>query len=137
MTYKPTIALDFDGVIHDYLDGYRDGAIYGDVMPGFWEWAERAKNSFHLVIYSTRSATPGGVKAMQDWLCKQWVKHDSAGPGGRSRPVHEMATWFDFAHEKPKAFLTIDDRAITFQGRWDDINLQPIVLKEFRTWSGK
>jgi hypothetical protein len=132
---RPLICLDFDGVIHDYLEGWKGHVIYGNVTPGFWRWAERAKDHFRLVIYSSRSQTSAGVKAMQDWLCQQWVKHESAQPDGRQRPVHEMATWFEFSDTKPPAFLTIDDRCVRFGGRWDDPNLEPYKLKEYRTWS--
>lgn len=115
----PILCLDFDGVIHDYKEGWKDGSIYGDVTPGFWEWAVKAQNYFRLVVYSSRSKD--GVTPMVDWLIKQGWKPD--------------AVKIEFAHEKPPAFLTIDDRALLFSGKWEHFN--PASLREFKPWSSK
>lgn len=64
---------------------------------------------------------------MQEYLKtharERWYK-SPAGPGLES---------IDFAYEKPPAFLTIDDRAITFTGEWPDIE----ELKSFKPWNKK
>lgn len=134
---KPILCIDFDGVIHDYRRGWQDGKIYGQVMPGFFEWAVRAKERFQLVIYSSRSKTPEGIEAMKFWLvnrCVDWLT-ESGQPVGM--PPIMVLEDFTFAYEKPPAFLTIDDRAVTFKGDWRDAHLQPGALAAFKTWSQK
>lgn len=138
MANKPILCIDFDGVIHSYEKGWQDGDIYGRVTEGFWEWSEKAAILFRLVIYSSRSKTKEGIATMRDWLRHQAVTQqfntgqffDIANAG---RIVDEtIMPRFEFAHEKPPAFLTIDDRAITFCGSWDE--LAPETLQNFKSW---
>ena len=130
---KPILCVDFDGVIHDYMDGWRDGKIYGEVTEGFFAWLDSAAKVFQVVVYSSRSRTPEGVRAMMDWLIPRFSSwsglndHEDAGValGGMLR----------FAHEKPPAFLTIDDRAIRFNGSWDEPFMDPSRLRRLRPWN--
>lgn len=126
---KPILCLDFDGVIHSYERGWQHGEIYGTVTPGFFEWLEDARQHFKIVIYSSRSKTEDGVTAMTMWLHKQ--RNDWLAEGGQRDPVEPLT--IEFAHEKPAAFLTIDDRAITFLGRWDW--LHSAALLAFKPWN--
>jgi hypothetical protein len=127
--FKPILCIDFDGVIHDYRRGWQGGEIYGDVVPGFFEWAEDASKHFNLVIYSSRSKTPEGIEAMIKWFLDQRAKVQ-----GVSIPL-EPTFQFEFADKKPPAFVTIDDRAITFDGDWSNPMLQPVALKNFKPWN--
>lgn len=126
--YKPILCLDFDGVIHSYEKGWQNGVIYGNVTPGFFEWAEEAAKLFKLVVYSSRSKNDEGVVAMSLWMHEQRQQWRKAG--GKSG--NDVLT-FEYAHEKPPAFLTIDDRAITFAGDWKA--LQPNALRNFKPWN--
>lgn len=121
---KPILCIDFDGVIHSYERGWQDGVIYGTVTPGFFEWAKEAAKHFRLVIYSSRSGTPEGIAAMRSWLATQ----------AQLAGLYFVPD-FEFAHEKPPAFLTIDDRAIQFQGDWTA--LPPHELRAFKPWNAK
>jgi hypothetical protein len=119
--------------VHSYERGWRDGTIYGTVTPGFFEWVEDCRDHFKLVIYSSRSKTYEGVIAMGTWLHDQrdaWIK-----AGGRRDPVKPLE--IEFAHEKPAAWLTIDDRAICFKGDWNDLALSPHAMRAFKPWNAK
>ena len=112
--YKPVLSLDFDGVLHWYRNGWKGAAVIDDEpTPGAVEFVTNAQNYFKVVIYSSRSNQPGGIEAMQAWMKKHGFPE------------------VEFAKEKPKAFLTIDDRAINFQGEWSD----PQELLKFKPWN--
>lgn len=129
--FKPTICVDFDGVVHSYEKGWQGGVIYGTATPGFFEWVERVRDQFKLVIYSSRSKTPEGITAMGLWMHEQrnkWIK-----AGGERHPTEPLT--FELAHEKPAAWLTIDDRAICFRGDWSVPELTPEGMRAFRPWN--
>jgi hypothetical protein len=145
---KPILCLDFDGVIHKYSKGWQDGAIYDPPTEGFFDWAHGAGKLFKLVIYSSRSKTEVGIDDMQQWLVKHawaegWQMTDIAGGDelvdGQPSPMRLLhardanVLLFFFAHEKPPAYLTIDDRCVRFNGSWDA--LDPHTLREFKPWN--
>ena len=132
-SFKPTICVDFDGVIHSYERGWQDGEIYGEVVPGFFEWVERVRDRVKIVVYSSRSKSDDGVIAMSHWLHLKrnaWI-----AAGGKRNEEEPLA--FEFAHEKPAAWLTIDDRAIQFTGAWEAPELTPDGMLAFRPWNAR
>ena len=126
---KPILCLDFDGVIHSYASGWKGDTVIPDpVVPGFFEWAELAAKQFKLVIYSSRSKNPDAITAMQFYLYEQRKLWREAG--GTNLPEPEPLE-FEFASEKPAAFLTLDDRAIQFDGTWPDVE----AMRTFKPWN--
>ncbi len=124
---KPILCLDFDGVIHQYTSGWKGAdVIPDDVVPGFFEWAEKAAEHFRLVIYSSRSKDPAGIKAMEKWVEEQGKKFLAGRPHLFFKPFA-----LEYDHEKPAAFLTIDDRAICFDGTWPEVE----ALRNFKPWN--
>lgn len=129
---KLTLCLDFDGVIHQYNSPWAGvDVIPDDVVPGFFEWADVAAQHFQLVIYSARSCEEKGRVAMGAWLIEQRRKWREAG--GVSPVTDGSPVAFDFAKEKPKAFLYIDDRAHHFDGDWT--KLTPEAIRAFKPWN--
>lgn len=127
MKGKPILCLDFDGVVHSYPNGWRDGSIYADATDGFFEWAAEAALQFDLVIHSSRATTTAGANAIVDWLVNQAEKAGFPGAAGL----------FEVSAVKPPAFLSIDDRCIRFDGDWSDPKLAPIAIRAFQPWTAR
>ena len=125
---KPTLAIDFDGVIHGYRDGWRQGQIYDDPVPGFFDWAAEAQEHFTLVIHSSRAANLFGVDQITSWLHQHHALWQAAKEGRPSIAIR-------VADEKPPAWLTIDDRCLRFDGNWADPALDPDAILAFKPWT--
>jgi len=119
--FRPILCVDFDGVVHGYSRGWQNGEIYDPPVPGFKEWADKARQHFNLVIYSSRSWEDSGREAMRAWMTARGID----------------ASWFEFAAQKPPAFMTIDDRAVCFRGDWSAAELTPEALRAFKPWNAR
>jgi hypothetical protein len=136
MNKNPIICVDFDGVIHSYASGWQGADVISDEpVPGAIEWlmehlpcpepiCAMAPEYIgpEVVIYSARSSQRGGIKAMQNWL----VKHGL-------HPSYISEGILKFPETKPPAFLTLDDRAICFTGRFPTKE----EMLGFRSWQNK
>ena len=128
MPNKPILCVDFDGVIHSYASGWKGATMIPDPpVTGALPWLWKATEWWDVQIYSSRTKEPGGIAAMRDWL----FKHAAMDFDGDERE-HFLAA-ITFPEQKPPAVLTIDDRAITFEGVWAD--LDPCVLLDFKPWN--
>jgi hypothetical protein len=127
---KPTLCVDFDGVIHAYTSPWTDAVTISDgPVPGAIQWLWKASEHFVVYVYSSRSKEPLARDAMCKWLFK--CLREEFGPDDpRSQYIPLI-----FASEKPAAFLTIDDRALCFDGDWS--KLDPEELLKFRPWNKK
>ena len=108
---KPILCVDFDGVIHSYTSGWQGADVVADgPVPGAIDFLSRATDYFDVCIYSSRSSQPEGREAMgaalAEWI-REWAQDADADA---TPPVVRMVA------EKPAAFLTLDDRAICFEG---------------------
>ena len=108
---QKTIALDFDGVIHNDTKGFYDGTIYGRPIKGTKEALLKLSQSYKLVIYSCKSNpkrplinNKTGTELIWEWL-EHW---------GMKQYIH------DVVENKPNALYYIDDKAISFDC-WDNV----------------
>lgn len=131
---KPILCVDFDGVIHSYTSGWKGAEVIPDPpVPGALKWLWECVPFFNVNVYSSRSKDEVARIAMHYWMCSHsaeefGIHHPMAGRQQGPYPI-------SFAHEKPAAFLTIDDRALCFKGKFDA--LDPAKLLMFKPWNKK
>lgn len=122
---KPILCVDWDGVIHSYRSGWKGAAVIPDPpVPGALLFLNEALDTFRVAIFSSRSNQPGGIAAMHAKL-REWAIAGIEDGMWRDDP---MLCWLDMIEwptEKPPAFITIDDRALTFEGTWPAIATLP------------
>ena len=112
------LCIDFDGVIHSYVSGWKGVDVIRDPpVDGAIDWLTRliSDDRYDPQIYSSRSKDPSGVIAMKSWF----KKHDL------------NPELLKFPTQKPAAFLTIDDRAICFEGVFPDLD----QICKFKAWN--
>lgn len=152
MTKKPILCLDFDGVLHAYTSGWQGAHVIPDKpVAGAMDFILRAQERFTIAIYSARSKSIRGRWAMQGWMQRHLAEHwwnavylKNAASIDKTWTNHDC--WdaaYDWADDiladikwpwfKPSAFLTIDDRALTFNGDWSSYD--PAVMATFRPWN--
>jgi hypothetical protein len=125
---KPILCLDFDGVLHSYSSGWKGADVISDPpVAGAMRFIWDATEHFRVAIFSSRSNQPGGLKAMINWTARNFREHWAAD---RTQCDDKLAE-IEWPLEKPAAFITIDDRALTFDGTWPDIE----ALKQFQPWN--
>ena len=126
----PILCLDFDGVLHSYASGWTGPRnIVDPPVEGAIEWLRsllgipedvgiggRYKN-FKVYIYSSRSKYLFGRRAMKRWLRRY----------GMTKYEIEL---IHFPLFKPAAFLTLDDRAMCFTGKFPSEN----EMLKFKPW---
>lgn len=110
------VCLDFDGVCHSYPDEWTGiASITGVPTKGLTEWLREAKPHARIALFSSRFNEPQGREAVMAW----WEKWQ----------LPKVEYWT----RKPPALVTIDDRALTFMGRWDDFPIGQLL--KFRPWN--
>ena len=125
---KRILCVDFDGVVNSYVSPWVDDVTIPDApVSGALVWLWEASRFFTVCIYSSRSKTQAGIDAM-----KAWIRHHAGTAMGEDF-ADALLDVLTFASTKPAAFLTIDDRALTFEG--DFSAFDPKALLAFKPWN--
>ena len=109
------IAIDFDGVIHNFDKGWHDGTCYGEPLPGSLEAIKFLSKKYNIIIFTAKAKSnrplvngKTGIELVEEWLKKynimQYVK--------------------EITSDKPRAKIYIDDNGYRFND-WDK------ALKDF------
>ena len=119
-TRKPILCLDFDGVCHSYTSAWQGATTIADgPVKGLEGFLYKAQVYFEVHIFSSRSNQVGGIAAMKAWFGKHCRK--------------SVTDNLVFPLRKPPAHLTIDDRAICFNGTWPEMT----DMVHFTPWNKK
>ena len=105
-----TIAIDFDGVIHNANKGWHDGTCYGEPLPGAIDSIKLLSKKYKIIIFTAKAKPDrplvngkNGVELVKEWFCK-----------------YKLDTYiYEITSEKPRAELYIDDNGYRFEN-WDD-----------------
>ena len=92
-----TVAVDFDGVLHQRSGRFSD-EVTGDPVPGAADGLRRLAERYDVVIFTARTA----LGPVRQWLTEH-------GMGG-----------FEVTHQKPPAEFYIDDHGLHFT-TWADV----------------
>lgn len=125
---KKILALDFDGVLHSYKSGWKGPRTISDPpTDGAILFLRSAVVEFDVCIFSTRTRYFLGRFFMKRWLRKHAL-------AVLSPPVaKQVLDAIRFPKDKPPAHVTVDDRALTFDGTFPSIE----SLRDFQPWNKK
>jgi 5'(3')-deoxyribonucleotidase len=103
-----TIAVDFDGVLHQYSKGWQDGSIYDPPMPGALDAIKILMDKYAVFCHTTRDPYQ-----VTNWLIVHGIRAEAD-----ENP--ERNFWSDqgtilVTNKKLVAIAFIDDRAIKFE----------------------
>lgn len=159
---KPTVSIDFDGVLHAYTSGWQGPGVVADgLVPGAIEWLlDCLAADIRPAIYSSRSTSLRGRRAMKrairdwgaahfgieanedpeawEWNFDKWTTAGySPGMDPPAVEAHAAGRWLvrslAWPWVKPPAVVTVDDRAICFRGSFSE--MEPPFLLRFKPWN--
>ena len=103
------VAIDFDGVIHNFDKGWHDGTCYGEPLPCSINAIKSLSKKYNIIIFTAKAKKnrplvngKTGVELVKEWLEKY----------GLIDFVSEITS------EKPRAKIYIDDNGYRFES-WE------------------
>lgn len=103
-----TIMVDFDGVIHAYSQGWKDGSIYDDPVPGAFHALSCLLETYAVGIFTTRNTLETAK-----WLHEIGGFECTVDPGPSIEFWNGKGVLF-VTNRKLPAVAYIDDRGIRF-----------------------
>ena len=107
------VAIDFDGVIHNFDKGWHDGTCYGEPLPGSINAIKSLSKKYNIIIFTAKAKKnrplvngKTGVELVKEWLEKY----------GLIDFVSEITS------EKPRAKIYIDDNGYRFESLEKTLN---------------
>lgn len=124
-----TIAFDFDGVIHKYRNGWKDGSIYDDFNKDVIKVMYKLMlDGYSVAIVSTRDP-----KQISEWWNRQNFPIQATSNTDNVKFWNNTKYVGIFNYKIP-ATVYVDDRGLTFEGSTDTL-YDDIV--NFRTYQQK
>jgi len=97
-SYKQTIMIDLDGVLNKYTKYEKDSIP--EIREGAKEFLEKLSEDYELVLFTTRN-----MKMSVKWLLDNGIDN----------------YFKDATNIKLPAYIYLDDRAVQFNGDYDEI----------------
>jgi hypothetical protein len=118
--HEKRVALDFDGVIHEYVSPWTDTLeIHDKPVAGAFEFIRTCfSEGLGIAIHTSRANDVRAAKSIQSWL----LMH-----GLESSYVERMT----ITASKPSALVYIDDRGYRFEGHWPTLE----VIRSLKQWN--
>ena len=109
---RSNLAIDFDGVIHNFNKGWYDGTCYGAPIEGSLEAIKILSKKYNIIIFSSKALPDRplvdgktGKQLINEWLEK-----------------YDVLKYIDnITYYKPRAEYYIDDKGISFKNNWEEI----------------
>ena len=106
--WQPTICIDLDGTLAEYHGWNGEWTPIGPPIDGAREFCEQLqREGWRIIIHTCR----GQLAEVEVWLRRNEIPHD-----GINCTAHNA----DGSSSKPIADVYLDDRAVRFEGTFDD-----------------
>jgi 5'(3')-deoxyribonucleotidase len=115
------IAIDFDGVIHDFSKGWHDGTCYGTPLPGSLYAIKELSKNYNIIIFTAKVKPdrPLVLGKTGTQLVTKWLKDYNV-----LQYINEITC------EKPRAQIYIDDKGYRFENWKDTLQNVERILNE-------
>lgn len=112
-----TIAVDFDGVLHEYRTPWINAhTIADEPVNGAIAWLFYTIQKMDVVILSTRCKTWRGRRAIASWI----KKHSGSLWWPSPETIYGLES-VKFSYKKIPALVYLDDRAMRFEGTFPTV----------------